>query len=292
MSALDEARSQATVSGDDLASVLAYLELTVNRRLRGLLRGSFASHASGDGSDPDSAREYVIGDDVRRMDWAVTARTGRAHVRTQEAERELECWIVAEPAARLATGAETTTKRHLLLAATSAISVLNDAPGSRTGLLAGETMVTPGLGRNHNMMMLHRLAHTTTEHNVSVDIDTVLTRAPRAGLLVLSSDFLGPVDWSDALRVAAAHCQIMAIRLVDPADEHLPGTGPVVLADPATGATVELNITKAARDEYAARAAAHHEQVMALLRQAQAQVITLRTDSDWVLDFARQLGRL
>ena len=79
----------------DLDRVLKHLELTVTRRLDGLLRGSFASASTGPGTDPDSAREYVVGADVRRLDWSVTARTGVAHVRDPEAERALESWIVA-----------------------------------------------------------------------------------------------------------------------------------------------------------------------------------------------------
>ena len=106
----------------DLDRVLKHLELTVTRRLDGLLRGSFASASTGPGTDPDSAREYVVGDDVRRMDWSVTARTGVAHVRDPEAERELESWIVAESSPRLTTGSGPVTKRHLLAAATAAIT--------------------------------------------------------------------------------------------------------------------------------------------------------------------------
>lgn len=276
---------------EDLSRVLAYLELTVTRKLNGLLRGSFLSTATGEGSEPDAAREYVIGDDVRRMDWAVTARTGVPHVRTAEAERELECWIVAEPSARLSTGLADTTKRHLLTAAAGAISLLNDAPGSRTGLIAGDTIVPAGQGRSHSLMLLKKLAETTTEHNLAADIDTVMTQAPRAGLLVVISDFLGPLDWSRALRVASASTEIMAIRLVDPADEALPGEGPVIMADSATGETIELNINDKTRREYAAQASAHHEKVMHELRRARARVMNLRTDSDWVLDFARQIGQ-
>ena len=83
----------------------------------------------------------------------------------------------------------------------------------------------------------------------------------------------------------------MAIRLVDPADEALPGDGPVVMADSATGETIELNINDKTRAEYAAQASAHHERVINELRKCRARVITLRTDSDWVLDFARQIGQ-
>lgn len=280
-----------SASEDDLARVLAYLELTVTRKLNGLLRGSFLSTATGDGSEPVGSREYVIGDDVRQMNWAVTARTGVPHVRTAEAERELECWIVAEPAARLSTGLADTTKRHLLTAAAGAITMLNDAPGSRTGLIAGGTPVPAGQGRAHSLMLLKQLSDTTAEHNLAADIDTVMTQAPRAGLLVVISDFLGSLDWARPLRVASASTEIMAIRLVDPADEALPGDGPVVMADSATGETIELNINDKTRREYAAQASAHHQRVTDELSRCRARVITLRTDSDWVLDFARQIGQ-
>lgn len=275
----------------DLKRVLAYIELTVQRRLNGLLRGNFLSSYNGPGSQPDAAREYVIGDDVRRMDWAVTARTSVAHVRTEEAERELECWVVAEPAARLATGLSGTTKRHLLTAATGAVAMLNDAPGSRTGLIAGPVQIVPGAGRAHNLQLLHRLANAHGENTLATDIDIAMTRSPRPGLLVIISDFLGPLDWGDALKVAAAQTDILAIRLVDPADEELPGTGPVVLADSATGKTVELNINAETRKQYAMEAAKHHRKVLDQLRSVRAKVVTLRTDGDWVLDFARQIGR-
>lgn len=275
---------------EDLSRVLAYLELTVTRRLKGLLHGSFLSNLTGAGFEPDASREYVIGDDVRRMDWAVTARTGVPHVRTTTADRELECWMVAEPAARLSTGVCDTTKRHLLTAAAGAITLLNDGPGARTGLVAGDTSIPPGRGSAHSLMTLQRLATTTTEHNLAADIDTVMTRAPRAGLLVIISDFLGSLDWSRPLRVASAATEILAIRLIDPADEALPGNGPVVMADATTSEVIELTINGKTRKEYAAQAAAHHQRVLRELRRSHARVINLRTDSDWVLDFARQMS--
>nr|WP_120492518.1 DUF58 domain-containing protein [Corynebacterium lactis] len=280
---------EADFVAQDLGRVLAYIELTVNRRLSGLLRGSFLSAFNGPGSQPDTAREYEIGDDVRRMDWAVTARTGVAHVRTEEAERELECWIVAEPAARLSTGVSDTTKRHLLLAAAGAIAMLNDAPGSRTGLIAGPVSFAAGSGRTHSLGLLRSLASAHAESTLASDIDVAMTRSPRAGLIVVISDFLGPLDWITPLKVASARSEVLAIRLVDPADEALPGQGPVLLADSATGRTVELTINDKTREEYAKQAAAHHSEVVENLRALHARIITLRTDGDWVLDFARQL---
>ena len=274
----------------DLDRVLRHLELTVTRRLDGLLRGTFASAATGPGTDPDSAREYVIGDDVRLMDWSVTARTGVAHVRDPEAERELESWIVAESSPRLTTGSGPTTKRHLLAAATAAVTLLADNPGDRTALVADGTLIPPGQGRAHAMRLIARAARHVGGSGLAADLGTLPSRAPRAGLVTVISDFLGPVDWADALRVVGTRTDVLVIRLIDPADESLPGDGPVRLSDPTTGEILDVDIDDATRRRYETAAREHSERVTAALRSARARIVELRTDRDWVLDFARQVA--
>lgn len=274
----------------DLDRVLRHLELTVTRRLDGLLRGAFASAATGPGTDPDSAREYVVGDDVRLMDWSVTARTGVAHVRDPEAERELESWIVAESSPRLTTGSGPTTKRHLLAAATAAVTLLADNPGDRTALIADGTLIPPGQGRAHAMRLIAHAARHVGGSGLAADLGTLPSRAPRAGLVTVISDFLGPLDWADALRVVGTRTDVLAIRLIDPADESLPGDGPVRLSDPATGEILEVDIDDATRERYETAARDHSEKATAALRSARARIVELRTDRDWVLDFARQMA--
>lgn len=274
----------------DLHRMLRHLELTVTRRLDGLLRGSFASAARGPGSDPDAAREYAPGDDVRRMDWAVTARTGVAHVRDPEAERELECWIVADAPPRLSAGSGPTTKRHLLVAAATAMALLNDGPGARTALVADGEVVPPGRGRTAALRLAAAAAGHVGGSGLAADLGTLPARAPRAGLVVVVSDFLGPVDWGRELRAVGARCDVLAIRLTDPADVELPGDGPVVLADADTGKLLQVTVDDRTRARYAEEAARHHREVSAALRSAHARVVTLRTDRDWVTDLARQLS--
>lgn len=274
----------------DLDRVLRHLELTVTRRLDGLLRGTFASAATGPGTDPDSAREYVVGDDVRLMDWSVTARTGVAHVRDPEAERELESWVVAESSPRLATGSGPVTKRHLLAAATAAVALLADNPGDRTGLVADGTLIPPGQGRAHAMRLISHAARHVGGSGLAADLGTLPSRAPRAGLVTVISDFLGPVDWADALRVVGTRTDVLAIRLIDPADESLPGDGPVRLSDPSTGEVLEVDIDEETRRRYETAAREHSAAVTAALRSARARIVELRTDRDWVLDFARQMA--
>ncbi|MDO5729999.1 DUF58 domain-containing protein [Corynebacterium sphenisci] len=277
--------------GADLARLLRHLELTVTRRLDGLLRGSFPSARPGPGTEPDAAREYVPGDDVRLMDWPATARTGVAQVRDPIAERELEAWLVADAPARLDAGAGELTKRHLLLDACAAVALLNDGPGDRTGLLAGTLVLPPAAGRRAARRLLAAVAEHRGGATLAADLAALRARAPRAGLVVVVSDFLGPLDWAAPLRVAAARAEVLAIRLTDPADEALPGAGPVTLADADDGRVLEVEVDERLRADYAAAALAHRAEVARVLRGAGARLVELRTDSDWVADLARQLAR-
>ncbi|MBV7295442.1 DUF58 domain-containing protein [Corynebacterium sp. TAE3-ERU12] len=277
--------------GKDLERLLRHVELTVTRRLDGMLRGSFPSALPGPGSEPDASREYTPGDDVRRMDWAVTARTGVPHVRDPEAERELEAWIVIDAAQRLNAGTGAITKRHLLVDACAAVALLNSGPGDRTALLADGQLVPPARGRAAMLRIMDTAARHEGGGGLAADLMSLPARAPHAGLIVVISDFLGDFSWSEPLRVLAARTDVMAIHLVDPADVELPGEGPVVLSDADSGQRLSFTVTERLRRDYAAQAAQHREQVHAELRRCRAETIELRTDRDWVTDMARQLSR-
>ena len=98
------------------------------------------------------------------------------------------------------------------------------------------------------------------------------------------------MDWADALRVVGTRTDVLAIRLLDPADESLPGDGPVRLSDPTTGEILDVDIDDTTRRRYETAAREHSERVTAALRSARARIVELRTDRDWVLDFARQMA--
>lgn len=274
----------------DLDRLLRHLELTVTRRLDGLVRGSYPSPQRGPGTEPDTTRFYEPGDDVRFMDWAVTARTGEPHVRDPEAERELECWIVIDSPTRLSTGVGPVTKKHLLTDVAAATALLNNGDGDRTALLADGEVVPPSRGRNAALRLTSTAAKHTGGGGLAADLRSIPARAPRVGMVVVVSDFLGPVDWADDLRALSARTDVMAIRLVDPSDVELPGEGPVVLSDADSGETLQVTVEPELRRRYSAAAAEHSEDVERALRRAGARLVTLRTDRDWVVDFARQLS--
>src|SRR4029079_5628984 len=113
--------------------VLRRLELTITRKLDGLLQGDYRGLVPGHGSEPGEARPYVAGDDVRRIDWNVTARTQLPHVRVTIADRELETWILADQSPSLGCGTTAMETRAIALAATAAVGFLTAKVGNRLG---------------------------------------------------------------------------------------------------------------------------------------------------------------
>lgn len=287
---------------DATATALRRLELTVTRRVDGLLHGDVLGLVPGSGSEAAEGREYVPGDDVRRMDWAVTARTTVPHVRDTVAERELETWVVADLSASLDFGTARCEKRDLALAAVAAVGFLTARAGNRTGgVLAGPTgpvRVPPRPGAVATRALLARIAQAPRA-DPSAGAGPVLGRAldslarssERRGLVVVVSDFLDPVpSWERALRVLGARHELLAVEVADPRDADLPDVGTVTLVDPETGRWLEVRTGRRLREAYAQAAAERRRAVTRALRSAGADHLRLSTDRDWVADLVRQVS--
>jgi uncharacterized protein (DUF58 family) len=275
---------------------LRTLELDVRRRLDGLLQGNHLGLVPGPGSEPGEARPYQPGDDVRRMDWAVTARTTVAHIRETVADRELETWLAVDLSASLDFGTAACEKRDLVVAAVAAVSHLTRGGGNRIGALVStgeQTMrVPPRGGLAYARGLVRKVAQTPsppdgTRGNLAELIDQLRRPPRRRGLIVVISDFLGDTDWQRPLRALSARHDLIAVEVVDPRDIDLPDVGTVVLADPESGKQREVHASPLLRREFAAAAARHRAEVAAGLRGAGAGHLVLRTDSDWVADTVR-----
>jgi uncharacterized protein (DUF58 family) len=284
------------VSDGRLEAALRTLELTVRRRLDGLLQGNHLGLVPGPGSEPGEARPYQPGDDVRRMDWAVTARTTEPHIRQTVADRELETWMVVDLSASLDFGTASCEKRDLAVAAVAAVVHLTQGGGNRVGALVatGErTIRIPARGGLQNARGLIRKVAQTPRAPEGVRGDLAaaveqLRRPPRRrGLAVVISDFLGDLSWERPLRALSARHDLLAVEVLDPRDLELPDVGTVVLADPETGLQREVDTTPLLRREFAAAAAEHREQVAATFRRCGAAHLVLRTDRDWIADVVR-----
>ncbi|WP_448223516.1 DUF58 domain-containing protein [Gordonia iterans] len=283
-----------------LTAALNSLELTVRRKLDGVLQGSHLGLIPGPGSEPGEARPYQPGDDIRRMEWSVTARTTQPHVRQMIADRELETWFVMDASASLDFGSGEHSKRDLAVAAAAAIVHLTSGGGNRHGavIVTGDsvTRIPARAGRAHARNLLKALATThRAESGVRGDLNAGLEalRRPqrRRGMAVVISDFLGPLDWSRSLRAIGAHHELLGVEVLDPLDVELPDVGPVTLADAESGEIVEIDVTPRVRADFAAAAAAHRAEVQSTFRGSAGALMTLRTDRDWIADTVRFVGR-
>ena len=135
------------MQGERMEHGLRLLELDVRRRLDGLLQGNHLGLVPGPGSEPGEARTYQPGDDVRRMDWAVTARTTVPHIRETVADRELETWLVVDLSGSLFFGTAACEKRDLVVAATAAVAHLTGGGGNRLGAIIAPARRRPGSPR-------------------------------------------------------------------------------------------------------------------------------------------------
>ena len=289
--------STPSVTGQPPDEVLRRLELTVGRRLDGLLQGDYRGLVPGHGSEAGETRLYTAGDDVRRIDWNVTARMQQPHVRETIADRELETWLLVDLSASTDFGTALCTKRDLAVAATGAIAFLTGRSGNRVGahLLTGEGIVTipARSGDVHVRSLMHRVISApradgggTTQ--LDAGLARLVTASKRRGLAVVVSDFLTGSPWQDAMRLAAARHETLAVEVLDPRELDLPDVGTMIVVDPETGDVREVETGKAdLRIRYAEAARAQREEIARSLRRVGADHLVLRTDRDWLVDLVR-----
>lgn len=282
---------------DTPAELLRRLQLTVARRLDGLLHGDYQGLVPGHGSEPGETREYAPGDDVRRIDWNVTARTQVVQVRETVADRELELTLVLDLSPSLHFGTARSTKRDLAVAAATAVSLLAARAGNRIGALvttgAGVVKLPPRPGRDALLGLLHRVATTeAVDGSGPTDLATALVMAAKAarrrGMVVVVSDFLTPAGWERPLRALAHRHDVLVFEVVDPRELELPDVGVLEMVDPETGRRRLIDTASASlRERYAAAAAEQRRAIAATVRRTGASHLVLRTDRDWLVELAR-----
>ncbi|MGN9809217.1 DUF58 domain-containing protein [Micromonospora sp. BQ11] len=293
---------------------LRRLELTVTRRLDGLLHGRYLGLLPAPGSEPAGSREYRPGEDeVRRMDWSVTARTTVPHVRTVDADRELTTWTLVDATPSMDFGTAELEKRELAVGAVAAVGFLTAGLGNRLGahLLTNEgvrrfparTGRTPLLGLLRTVLDVPRGLPATAPVSLADGLVGLHRSAGRRGLVVVVSDFLdglpddgvsGPVGpppaWEQPLRRLAARHQVLAVEVSDPRERELPDVGLITLVDPESGRRREVSTgSRRLRERYAAAATAQRLAVARGIRRSGAAHLSLSTDRDWIADIVRHV---
>lgn len=284
----------ASVNAVDLRT-LDRLQLLVTRRLDGLLHGDYLGLLPGPGSEPGEAREYRAGDDVRHIDWPVTARTTVPHVRTTVADRELEAWLAVDLSPSLDFGTVNMLKRDLAINAVAAFSYLAGRGGNRVGAVVTEggppRAIPPRPGRAGSRSLLRavaRLPRGEGPGDLAGLLDKTRRHTRRRGLVVVVSDFLETEgDWTRELRRLSVRQQVLCVEVVDPAELRLPDVGVLDLIDPETGDHVEVQTGNARfRARYESAAAEQRAAIAAGIRAAGASHLRLSTGADWLRDIA------
>lgn len=297
---------------------LRRLELTVTRRLDGLLHGQYRGLLPGPGSEPAGSREYRPGEDeVRRMDWAVTARTAVPHVRQVDADRELTTWLLVDSSASMEFGTAELDKRELAVAAVAAVGFLTAGVGNRMGAQVlrsdGVRRFPARSGRTHLLGLLRTLLAAprataptwppdrramASPPELADGLDALHRAANQRGLVVVVSDFLDglpddpaePPPWERTLRRLSVRHQVLAIEVTDPRELELPDVGLITLVDPETGRRREVCTSdRRLRERYAAAAEAQRDQIRQALRRSAATHLALRTDRDFSADIVRHV---
>lgn len=281
-------------------NLLRALDLTLRRRVQGLLVGDYRSSALGRGTELAQIRLYEPGDDVRQMDWNVTARLGEPHVRVQVAERVLTTWLLLDTSASMAFGTADRRKADVAEGVALAVGHIATRRGNQLGLITfGDSdprTVPPAQGRTGMLGLLLALRQEAPPAPGPTSLAEALQRVNRLARLskvvVVVSDFRGPRDWRTELLELAGRHNVIAVEVRDPREEELPDVGDLWLVDPETGRQLRVDThSRRLRERYAAAAAAERSELAASLAQAGAQHVVLATRGDWLRTFAGFLSR-
>jgi len=276
---------------------LEALELAIGRRVDGLLAGDYKSAFSGVGSELHQIRPYEFGDDVRRIDWNVTARTGQPHVRVELAERVLVTWIVYDASASMAFGTADRRKADVAEGVALAVGYAASRRGNRLGLVAfgpdDPEWLRPRQGRRGLLGALGALrSEPAGTGKLGPALALIDGLAVQRSLVVIVSDFRGAADWrGPLLRVAGRHPTI-AVEIRDPREQTLADVGELRLADPETGRELRVDTSDAGlRQRFAEAAREEREALVRMLGSAGVRHVALSTEGDWLRPLAAFLRR-
>ena len=283
--------AEGIVSSDAL---LRRLEWTVIRRLDGMLQGDYRTLLRGAGLDLADLREYQLHDDVRHIDWNVTARLQVPHVRVFTEDREMAAWFLLDLSPSVDFGSGEQRKRNVSAEFVTVLARMLTRHCNRVGALiygAGVDTVMPARGgRMHVLQLLHSMqSRPLTATNGGTRLHELLESASatirRRSTVFVVSDFISEPGWEKPLGQLAQHHDVVAIRLLDPMELDLPDLGLVPIRDAETGEQLLVDTHDAGFRKRFARIAAQRE---AELRQAAASMPPI---SSWAPPRMKPTGR-
>lgn len=296
----------------ELFRKIRHVEIRTKGLVEDLFGGEYHSAFKGRGIEFAEVRPYQVGDDVRSIDWSVTARTGEPFVKLYEEEREQTLLLCVDISASEAFGSTGTLKRELAAEVCAVLGFSAIRNGDKVGLLMFsdrvERFVPPKKGRRHVLRVLRDLyVHQPESHGTDLGdaFQHALRVLHRRAIVVVVSDFRQPPTsgapeasgaargatgapaYERPLRHLAARHDVVAVRVVDPREEALPPVGLVTLRDSETGRPVLVDTSsRAAREAFARRAQDRETETVDALKRARVGAVTVRTGEDFVRPLA------
>jgi uncharacterized protein (DUF58 family) len=282
--------------------IVEAISISIDRRVRGLHPGDHRAHGLGSGFELDRVRPYVPGDDVRRIDWNVTARTLVPHVREHVPERRLTTWLLLDRSPSMHFGTAERRKADVAEGVALVVGRLATRRGNRLGVVTfgggAERVVAPATGRRallglfsaiHDEPPLEGFGPTSPGRALQI-----VARSRAGGdLLVLVSDMRGATDWRSPLAEVAERQAVLAVEIGDPREDELVDVGEVTFVDPESGRLLRVDTANGAlRAAFSREAAAERARLAAELRQLAIRHVRLSTSGDWLLPLARGLGAI
>lgn len=277
-------------------ALLRALDISVGRRMEGLLAGDYRSSLQGDGTELAQIRPYADGDDVRRIDWNVTARTGEPHVRVNVAERVLATWLVLDTSPSMRFGTADRRKSDVAEGAAIAIGHVATRRGNRLGVVAfgdaSPRVLPPRQGRVGLVGLLTALrgeedGGAAGATSLGEGLRRTGAVARQRALVVVVSDFRGPLDWRRPMLELAGGHDVLAVEIRDPREQELPNAGELWLVDPETGRQLRVDTRDAKlRARFAAAAAEERSGLARTLGSLGVRHVVLSTSGDWLRSLA------
>lgn len=280
--------------------LLHRIDLQVVRRLDGRFHGDHRSPFHGPGLDFADLRDYQPDDDVRHIDWNVTARMDRPFVREFHEDRELTAWLLVDRSPSMSFGSTRRTKAMAVAELTATVAQLLTRRGNRVGAAffqAGiDRIVEPATGRPHVLRLVHDLMRPHDGDPGFTDLGRAIAAADRTirrrSLVFVVSDFVTSPGWERAMRLLTRRHDVIAVHVVDPDEEALPEAGVLVLQDAESGEQLTVDTDDPAfRDRYASAVAQRRSDLRASTVRAGVDLHRLDTDGDLVEFLVRLASR-
>ncbi|HET8999377.1 MAG TPA: DUF58 domain-containing protein [bacterium] len=268
--------------------ILRRLEFKIVRRLDGFLFGDYSGVFYGPSLDLAEVRAYQPGDEVRRIDWNVTARMNEIYVRQYREEKELTAWLLVDLSPSMDFGTVQRFKRQLAIDFAGVAAYIITRHGDKVGAIgfptqAGRVFIPPRTGREQALRVVHTLAsQPSVVGGGRTDLGDVLHQLHRVlrrrSLVFLVSDFHSPGGWEAKLAELGRRHDVIAVRVEDPRERELPDVGGVYFQDPETGQQVWVDTSdRKVRGRYRELVAARDDELAQMTRRATVDLLQLST---------------